>query len=89
VPVGGIGTTRPWWLARQGESQAVGSHRAAEAEQPWSPPGWSWPGSGRTNERELLSWDEFGHRLGGNHVIMTLVEHALRTPAAGPGTPPC
>ena len=38
--------------------------------------------------RELLSWDEFGHRLGGNRMIMTLVEHVLWTPAAGPSTPP-
>ena len=38
--------------------------------------------------RELLSWDEFGHRLGGNRMIMTLVEHVLWTPAAGPRTPP-
>jgi len=38
--------------------------------------------------RELLSWDEFGHRLGGNQMIMTLVEHVLWTPAAGPSTPP-
>ncbi len=38
--------------------------------------------------RELLSWDEFGHRLGGTQKSMTLVEHVLRTPAAGPSTPP-
>ena len=38
--------------------------------------------------RELLSWDEFGHRLGGNRMIMRLVEHVLRTPAAGPSTQP-
>jgi hypothetical protein len=38
--------------------------------------------------QELLSWDEFGHRLGGNRMIMTLVEHVLRTPAAGPSTQP-
>ncbi len=37
---------------------------------------------------QLLSWDEFGHRLGGNQMIMTLVEHVLWTPAAGPRTPP-
>ena len=35
--------------------------------------------------RELLSWDEFGHLLGGNRMIMRLVEHVL-TPAAGPAT---
>ena len=34
--------------------------------------------------RELLSWDEFGHRLGGNQMIMTLAEHVLWAPAAGP-----
>jgi hypothetical protein len=38
--------------------------------------------------RELLSWEEFGYRLGGNRMIMTLVEHVLRTPAAGPTTQP-
>jgi hypothetical protein len=38
--------------------------------------------------RELLSWDEFGHRLGSNQMIMKLVEHVLWTPAAGPSTPP-
>ena len=38
--------------------------------------------------RELLSWDEFGHRVGGNRMIMTLIEHVLRTPAAGPSTQP-
>jgi hypothetical protein len=32
--------------------------------------------------RELLSWDEFGHLLGGNRMIMRLVEHVLWTPAA-------
>jgi hypothetical protein len=123
VRVGGIGTMRPWRLARQSESQAVGSHRAAEANSPGHRP------AGRARQRpdkravggpgadddgspfpdlaasrgvpraprvprpvselvarELLSWDEFGHRLGGNQMIMTLVEHALRTPAAGPST---
>jgi hypothetical protein len=38
--------------------------------------------------QELLSWDEFGHRLGGTRMIMALVEHVLRTPAAGAGSPP-
>jgi hypothetical protein len=32
--------------------------------------------------RELLSWVEFGHRLGGNRMIMSLVEHVLWTPVA-------
>ena len=36
--------------------------------------------------RELLSWDEFGHLLGGNRMIMRLVEHVLWTTAAGPRT---
>ena len=38
--------------------------------------------------RELLSWDEFGHLLGGNRMIMRLVGHVLWTPAAGPRTRP-
>jgi len=44
--------------------------------------------AGELLARELLSWDEFGHRLGGNRMIMRLVEHVLWTPAAGPSTPP-
>ena len=38
--------------------------------------------------RELLSWDEFGRRLGGEQMIMTLVEHVLWTPAGESSTPP-
>jgi hypothetical protein len=38
--------------------------------------------------QELLSWDEFGHRLGGNRMIMTLVEHVLWTPPARPSIQP-
>ncbi len=46
-----------------------------------------YPGpAGELIARELLSWDEFGHRLGGNRMIMRLVEHVLWTPAAGPRT---
>ena len=42
------------------------------------------PGPGELLARELLSWDEFGHRLRGDRMIMRLVEHVLWTPAAGP-----
>jgi hypothetical protein len=48
-----------------------------------------YPGpAGELIARELLSWDEFGHRLGGNRMIMRLVEHVLWAPAAGPRTQP-
>jgi hypothetical protein len=30
--------------------------------------------------RELISWEEFGYRLGGATVISRLVEHLLRAP---------
>jgi hypothetical protein len=30
--------------------------------------------------RELLSWDEFGYRLGGSQLIMRLVDHLLQAP---------
>ena len=29
---------------------------------------------------ELTTWDEFGYRLGGDRLIMRLVEHVLTTP---------
>ena len=39
-----------------------------------------YPGpAGELIARELLSWDEFGHRLGGSRMIMRLVEHVLWT----------
>jgi len=32
--------------------------------------------------RELLTWEEFGYRLGGHRLIMRLVDHVLTTPLA-------
>jgi hypothetical protein len=29
---------------------------------------------------ELLTWEEFGYRLGGQRLIMRLVDHVLTTP---------
>jgi hypothetical protein len=31
---------------------------------------------------ELLTWEEFGYRLGGNQLVMRLVDHVLKTPLA-------
>ena len=48
-----------------------------------------YPGpAGELLARELLSWDEFGHRLGGNRMIMKVVGHVLWAPAAEPHTQP-
>lgn len=33
---------------------------------------------GELVSRELLSWEDFGYRLGGNRLIMDLVEHVLK-----------
>jgi hypothetical protein len=30
--------------------------------------------------REILTWEEFGYRLGGQRLIMRLVDHVLTTP---------
>jgi hypothetical protein len=30
--------------------------------------------------RELLSWEEFGYRFGGNQLVTRLVEHVLAAP---------
>jgi len=35
---------------------------------------------GELVSRELLTWAEFGYRLGGHRLIMRLVEHVLATP---------
>ncbi len=35
---------------------------------------------GELLSRELLSWEEFGYRLGGGQLIMRLVDHILNTP---------
>lgn len=34
--------------------------------------------------RELLTWEEFGYRLGGNQLVMRLVDHVLQAPIAPP-----
>lgn len=33
---------------------------------------------GELISRELLSWEDFGYRLGGNRLVMDLVEHVLK-----------
>ena len=35
---------------------------------------------GELLSRELLTWEEFGYRLGGHRLIMRLVDHVLTTP---------
>jgi hypothetical protein len=35
---------------------------------------------GELISRELLTWEEFGYRLGGGQLIMRLVDHVLATP---------
>jgi hypothetical protein len=37
---------------------------------------------GEVLSRELLTWEEFGYRLGGAALVMRLVDHALTTPIA-------
>jgi hypothetical protein len=37
---------------------------------------------GEVLSRELLTWEEFGYRLGGGQLIMQLVDHVLKTPLA-------
>lgn len=32
---------------------------------------------GELISRELLTWEDFGYRLGGNRMVMDLVEHVL------------
>jgi hypothetical protein len=32
--------------------------------------------------RELLTWEEFGYRLGGSQLVMRLVDHVLKAPLA-------
>jgi hypothetical protein len=40
-----------------------------------------YPGpAGEMLVRELLTWEEFGYRLGGHQLIMRLVDHLLTTP---------
>src|SRR5688500_4132963 len=35
---------------------------------------------GELLSRELLTWEEFGYRLGGEQLVMRLVDHVLKTP---------
>ena len=42
---------------------------------------------GEVLSRELLTWEEFGYRLGGSQLVMRLVDHVLKTPL-GQGKPP-
>jgi hypothetical protein len=35
---------------------------------------------GELLSRELLTWEEFGYRLGGERLVMRLVDHVLKTP---------
>jgi hypothetical protein len=37
---------------------------------------------GEVLSRELLTWEEFGYRLGGSALVMRLVDHVLKTPIA-------
>ena len=35
---------------------------------------------GEALSREILTWEEFGYRLGGDAMMHRLVEHVLKTP---------
>ena len=37
---------------------------------------------GELLSRELLTWEEFGYRLGGGQLVMRLVDHVLKAPLA-------
>ena len=37
---------------------------------------------GEVLSRELLTWEEFGYRLGGSQLVMRLVDHVLKAPLA-------
>lgn len=40
-----------------------------------------YPGpAGEVLSRELLTWEEFGYRLGTSSLILRLVDHVLKTP---------
>jgi hypothetical protein len=39
---------------------------------------------GELVSRELLTWEEFGYRLGGEQLVMRLVDHVLKTPIPQP-----
>jgi hypothetical protein len=42
---------------------------------------------GELIQRELLTWEEFGYRLGGNQLVMRLVDVILKTPLANGAYP--
>lgn len=39
---------------------------------------------GELVSRELLTWDEFGYRLGGGQLVMRLIDHILAAPLPDP-----
>ncbi|MEQ3550505.1 hypothetical protein WIS52_08485 [Pseudonocardia nematodicida] len=41
---------------------------------------------GELVSRELLSWEDFGYRLGGNRLVMELVDHIMKTQPAAQAT---
>jgi hypothetical protein len=42
-----------------------------------------YPGpAGELLSRELLSWEEFGYRLGGGQLVMRLVDQVLKAPTS-------
>lgn len=41
---------------------------------------------GELLSREILTWEEFGYRLGGSALMMSLVDHILKAPI--PEMPP-
>jgi hypothetical protein len=44
-----------------------------------------YPGpAGEMLSRELLTWEEFGYRLGATALVMRLVDHILKAPIADP-----
>lgn len=39
---------------------------------------------GELVSRELLTWEEFGYRLGRGNLVMRLCDHVLKTPLVQP-----
>ncbi|AEA27609.1 hypothetical protein GCM10023403_01810 [Pseudonocardia benzenivorans] len=40
---------------------------------------------GELISKEILTWEEFGYRLGGTQLIMRLVDHVLQSPLTSSG----
>jgi hypothetical protein len=88
-------TARPWRSARRGESQAVGSHRAAEAVQPAHRQG-DRGTQRRTNEQAADGRPMMDHRARTRlraaafraRLVYPGPVGELIAPAAGPGTRP-